>query len=212
MREHKSRSGEGSSRDPIAMSQGTSQAFLKTVLKKRGNARWRDEVAKKGGKRRSYRIPGEGEAPKIPTNLRATPKELASRFFQLSSGHAMIAPFLKEKFGWTESGACRWCSGGRQSREHLSKECKTWKGEIRTLWKEVGEASGDSRSEAPGSIYKGNKAFCFGMEKSQVRPGDCSVSRLFADPRFSEAVLKFLSNTGVGKIKKGVVIRGVVVE
>ena len=33
-----------------------------------------------------------------------------------------------------------------------------------------------------------------------------------ADPRFSEAVLKFLSTTGVGKIKKGVVIRGEVVD
>lgn len=27
------------------------------------------------------------------------PKELATRFFQLSSGHAMIAPSLRERFG-----------------------------------------------------------------------------------------------------------------
>ena len=49
----------------------------------------------------------------------------------------MIAPFLKEKFGWVEPDSCWWRSGGRQSREHLFKECRTWKEEIRTLWKEV---------------------------------------------------------------------------
>ena len=124
----------------------------------------------------------------------------------------MIAPFLKEKFGWIELDSCWWCSGGRQSREHLFKECKTWKEEIRALWKEVGEASGDCTDGSPGKICKGRKGFCYGIEKKHVRPGNCSVRRLFADPRFSEAVLKFLSSTGVGKVKKGVTIRGEVVE
>ena len=78
------------------------------------------------------------------------------------------------------------------------------------LWKEVGEISGVSKSGEPGSIYKGRKGFCFGMamEKRHIRPGNCSVGMLMADSRFSESVLKFLSSTGVGKIKKGVVIRG----
>ena len=31
---------------------------------------------------------------------------------------------------------------GRHSRGRLFKECVTWKGEIRTLWKEVGEVTG----------------------------------------------------------------------
>ena len=39
-------------------------------------------------------------------------------------------------------------------------------------------------------------------------PGNCLVGRLFGDPRFAEAVLKFLADTGVGKIKKGVTVRG----
>ena len=97
----------------------------------------------------------------IPIGLQKAPKELASRFFQLSSGHAMIAPFLKEKFGWIESDSCWWCSGGRQSREHLLKECKTWKEEIRTLWKEVGEASGGRRDGNSGNIYRGRKGLFF---------------------------------------------------
>jgi hypothetical protein len=28
---------------------------------------------------------------------------VASRYFQLLSGHAMIAPFLKDRWGWTDS-------------------------------------------------------------------------------------------------------------
>ena len=43
-------------------------------------------------------------------------------------------------------------------------------------------------------------------------PGNCLVGRQFGDPRFAEAVLKFLADTGVGKIKKGVTVRGQAVE
>ena len=75
----------------------------------------------------------------------------------------MIAPSLKEKFGWIESDCCWWCGGGRQSREHLFKECKAWKEEIRKLWIEVGEISGSSKGTTDGGIYKGRKGFCFGM-------------------------------------------------
>ena len=76
------------------------------------------------------------------------------------------------------------------------------------LWKEVGEISGANKRGEPGSTYKGRKGFCFGMERKHARPGNCSVGALLADSRFSEAVLKFLSCTGVGKIKKGIIIRG----
>ena len=76
-----------------------------------------------------------------PRELQRAPTELASRFFQLASGHAMIAPFLKEKFGWIRSDVCWWCESGRQTREHLFKECLAWKEEIRELWKEMGEAT-----------------------------------------------------------------------
>ena len=141
-REHKCRMGSG----PLGGSRTTtghaSQTFVKTMLKKRAVAMWREEIVRKCKGRRVFRILGEGEVPRIPPGLRRAPKEVASRFFQLASGHAMIAPFLKEKFGWVDSDSCWWCSGGRQSREHLFKECNTWKDEIRTLWKEAGEISG----------------------------------------------------------------------
>ena len=90
--------------------------------------------------RRAFRlgIPREGEIPRNPPSLSKVPKEVASRYFQLASGHAMTAPFLKDKFKWIDSDSCWWCGGGMQNRGHLFKECRTWKEEIRLLSKEVG--------------------------------------------------------------------------
>ena len=49
-------------------------------------------------------------------------------------------------------------------------------------------------------------------DRGKVRPGNCSIGRLFSDPRFTEAILDFLRETDVGKVKKGVIVRGVAVE
>ena len=139
-REDKTRSAGG---HDSTTRQGTrSLSFFKTQIKKRANMEWREEVTKRSQERRSFRIPREGRIPRTPPGLRNAPKEIASRFFQIASGHAMMAPFLKEKFGWVESDSCWWCGGGKQTREHVLKECRTWKDEIRKLWTEVGEISG----------------------------------------------------------------------
>ena len=183
-----------------------SRAFLRSVLRKRAVDDWRREIERSRGKR-PYQIPRREEIPRIPRALQGIPKELATRFFQLASGHAMIAPFLREKFGWVESDSCWWCSGGRQSCEHLFKECRTWMEEIKTLWKTLGDISGVLR-DRPGGVYKGRKGFLVGTTGGRVGPGNCSVRRLFGDPRFSEAILKFLADMRVGKIKKGVIVRG----
>ena len=104
-----------------------SLAFLKTLARRRANAEWTEEIIRRQNGARPFRIPVEGEAPGNPREPGQVPKELASRFFQLALGHAMIAPFLRDKFGWIESDLCRWCGTGRQTREHLFKECLTWK-------------------------------------------------------------------------------------
>ena len=92
-----------------------------------------EETEERNAGRRSFRLPTARSRPVIRPLLRKAPKGVAARFFQLLSGHAMIAPFLKEKWRWTESDVCWWCEGGRQSREHLFKECKAWKTEVREL-------------------------------------------------------------------------------
>ena len=113
---------------------------------------------------------------------------------------------LKERFGWMESDGCWWCGGGRQTREHLFKECRALEDEIRSLWKEVEEISGDIRVRSGGEIYKGRKGFCFGVDRKMVRPGNTSLWKLLGDERFVEAVLKFLECTGVGRVKQGVML------
>ena len=115
-------------------------------------------------------------------------KGVASRFFQLLSGHAMIAPFLKEKWRWTDSDRCWWCNGGRQSRDHLFKECVMWKKEIDELWKEVGRISGrrgegeNGRDEGP---FKSRKGFGFHVKQARARPSNTTVRELLltADTR-----------------------------
>ena len=71
-------------------------AFLKAKRKKVAVKEWRDEIIRRCRGSQAFRILAEGEVPRIPIGLRRAPRELASRFFQLSPGHAMIAPFVKE--------------------------------------------------------------------------------------------------------------------
>ena len=140
---------------------------------------------------RTYHLPTG-----IPKEVKMAPKELASRFFQLASGHALTAPSLKEKFGWTESDLCWWCGSRRRTREHLFKERSAWKKEIRELWKEVGKVSGTCGDERK-SMYKGRKGFFIGWRDRDGRvvrrPGNTSVRTLMSERRFVPTVLDFLS-------------------
>ena len=187
---------------------------MRAMLRRRAVSSWRESIIRGHNRRRPYRIPREGTVPRIPSALGRAGKGLASRFFQLASGHAMIAPFLKEKFKWVSSSQCWWCGSGRQSREHLFKECRAWKNEIKKLWREVGvissadRDSGEERSGGRGRGKRRKKGFGFFAQDYMVRPGNCSVGRLMSDPRFTSTVLSFLRDTQVGLIKNGVIIRG----
>ena len=191
-----------------------SGAFLKAMLRRRAVSSWRDSIRQRSSRRGPFIVPGEGTVPRIPSALGGAERSIATRFFQLASGHALIAPFLKERFGWVESSQCWWCSSGVQTREHLFKECRAWKDEIKMLWKEVGDISDADKTEeerGSGSLGKRlrrKKGFGFFTHEHRVRPGNCRVGRLMSDPRFTSAVLSFLRNTQVGLIKKGVIVRG----
>ena len=99
---------------PATVDSMVSRSFLKAVLRRQAVSSWRDCIIRGGRGRRPYRIPREGVVPRIPAMLGRVDKSLAARFFQLSSGHAMTAPFLRDKFGWVDSDQCWWCSGGSQ--------------------------------------------------------------------------------------------------
>ena len=97
----------------------------------------------------------DGLLPNTPamTTLRRVGKSLASRYYQLLSGHAAIGSFLHERVTGPlsrESSKCRWCScGRRESRHHLLVECKAWAPQIRRLWRRVGKDCGGKHPKAP---------------------------------------------------------------
>ena len=69
---------------------------------------------------RTFQTPSPGLRSAIRKALRSTLKHDASRLYQLASGHATTAAFLRDRCGPNE----RWrCQGGRQSRGQLFKEC-----------------------------------------------------------------------------------------
>ena len=123
---------------------------------------------------------------------------------------------LRPIVGTRESLMWRYGACLRAPTPHCNgdKECRTWKDQIRKLWKKIGEVSGESTLKDRSRHKDKGRGKGFGVWESgrKVRPGNCSMSRLFGDSRFTTAVLKFLEETDVGKIKKGVHVRGVAAE
>ena len=142
-----------------------SLTFLKTQIKKKAVKEWRQETIERC----------QGKVFQDPGGRRTT--EDTSRPTESSQGTGIPilsaglwtrygGPLLEGKFGWVESDGCWWCGEGRKSRDHLFKECKTWKEEIRRLWKEVGKISGPGRNKAGGGVYRDAEVFvleCVGL-------------------------------------------------
>jgi hypothetical protein len=101
-------------------------------------------------------------------------KRVASRFYQLKTGHFLTAQYLN----WTKKRAtpeCWWCRYKTQTREHVFKNCPEWKEQQKGLWAEVWKETGRGKSR-----FK--------------------IRDLLADGRCSRAVLDFLSSTDVGRL------------
>ena len=64
-----------------------------------------------------------------------TNKRLASRFYQLKTGHSLAGQYL----AWTSrpDATCWWCQYKNQTREHLLKNCPQWKHLQKTIWATV---------------------------------------------------------------------------
>jgi len=63
-------------------------------------------------------------------------KRLASRYYQLKTGHARTGQYLH----WAKfcpTAQCWWCQCPTQTRDHLFKVCPEWKMEQKILWAEV---------------------------------------------------------------------------
>ena len=107
-----------------------------------------------------------------PTPAKAS-KSVASRFYQLRTGHALVGSYLK-KIGKRVSDTCWWCD--RRVKQSLAsicfKSCKKWKSQQAILWVDV-------------------------RKKTKKREGQVQISGLFVEEKCSPAVLDFLRSTGV---------------
>jgi len=83
--------------------------------------------------------------PGFRKELKNERKAVASRYYQLLTGHALIAPILKDKLKKTDSDQFWWCETvKRQTRDHLFKECGRWKTEINVLRTTIGKKGGST--------------------------------------------------------------------
>ena len=184
-----------------------SLAFLRRRASERATQSWRADIEERNAGRRAFRLPSARSRPGIHPQLARAPKRVVARFLQLLSGYALIAPFLKERWGWTESDACWWCGSGRQSRVHLFKECRTWKNEIGELWTAVGKASGERDKKGTSRAFKSRKGFGCDVRQAKARPSNTSIRDLLSGDRYTEAVLRSLGDTRVGEVKAGVICK-----
>ena len=75
-------------------------AYLKRQTTKAKSKEWIEERTKQ---RRSYIPPRK---PGFRKKLKNERKAVAPRYYQLLTGHALIAPFLKDKLKKTDSDQC----------------------------------------------------------------------------------------------------------
>jgi len=135
--------------------------------------KWAEARAWAGGRtsKAKYRMP---KSQKPEGVVASTTKRLASRFYQLKTGHARTGQYLQ----WAKArptAECWWCGHHAQTREHLFKVCPEWKGQQKILWAEVSKETGRWKSR-------------------------WKVRDLLADGRCAQAVLDFLSSTDVGRL------------
>jgi len=118
--------------------------------------------------RMEYRMP---KSQKPDGTVAGSTKRLASRFYQIKTGHCLTGQHLY----WTRNPAtpqCWWCRYPNQTRGHLFKVCPEWKAQQKILWAEVRKETGKWKDW-------------------------WTIRDLLADERCSRAVLDFLTSTDV---------------
>jgi hypothetical protein len=109
-------------------------------LKRDISEKWDEALHCVGGRisAKKYRMPREEQLDKA---VAGSTKGLASRFYQLKTGHCLTGQYLE----WTKNQAtakCWWCGYKTQTREHVFKNCPEWKLQQKDLWAEVRKETG----------------------------------------------------------------------
>jgi len=117
-----------------------------------------------------YRMP---KCQRPDSSVAGSTKKLASRFYQIKTGHCLTGQYLN----WTKNrptSQCWWCRYPNQTRKHLFKVCPEWKAQQKILLAEVRKETGRGKD-----LWK--------------------IRNLLADERCGRAVLDFPSTTDVGR-------------
>jgi len=135
--------------------------------------KWAEARQWAGGRtsKTKYRIP---KSQKPDGVVASSTKRLASRYYQLKTGHARTGQYLH----WAKvrpDTQCWWCKCPSQTRDHLFKVCPEWKMQQKILWAEV-------------------------LKETKRWKSRWTVRDLLADGRCGRAVLDFLSSTDVGRL------------
>ena len=121
---------------------------------------------------RAYR-PTRGLRPD-PTAA-AAPKNIASRYYQLKTGHAATGSYLR-KIKAREDSTCRWCRAPDETVHHALFECRQWSTERRKLRGDLTR----SKIQYPST--------------SEDHP----EGRLFGNWKATKAILTLIASTEIG--------------
>jgi hypothetical protein len=89
-----------------------------------------------------YKLPSKQRPDRT---VAGSSKRLASRFYQLKTGHCLTGQHLS----WTQSrpsAQCSWCPYRMQTWEHVFKNCPRWKIQRKVPWAKVRERPGGGRT------------------------------------------------------------------
>ena len=155
-----------------------------------------------GNLARGYRPPpGRGVRHKL---LRRTPKSVTSGYYQLLTGHAVIAPYLKDKIHRATDDRCWRCGGGKQqTRYHLFNECGAWLPQARRVWRAIGRAHGWKQPRAPAIkwLWKEKPTGAILEVLRDTRTGCINSRRFLPEERLGDEVAG--SGSGDGGKEKG---------
>jgi hypothetical protein len=156
--------------------EGLSLAYIRracTEARKTAVENWARTNAVQGAYRlgRAYTMPRGWGLDQVAAKA---PKRLASRYYQLKTGHAPIGTYL-HRIKARDSPECRACGGLRETVSHVLFECRGRRGPRRTLYRGLIDA---------------------GVPLPTAAEED-PEARLFSEPRATAALLQFVAGANL---------------
>ncbi|EEA28670.1 conserved hypothetical protein [Talaromyces marneffei ATCC 18224] len=161
--------------------EGLSLAYVRracTEARRAAVENWARENAVQGAYRRgrAYKMPRGWGLDRIAAKA---PKRVASRYYQLKTGHAPIGTYL-HRIKARDSPECRACGELRETVSHILFECRGRRGPRRILYKGLADAGVPLPTAAE----------------------DAPEARLFSEPKATTALLQFVASANLFRDKE----------